>query len=393
MSESKLSEARGKWTYPNQIYFGCGSLNNIANLTINTKIKRPLLVADPGLPEQIISRTFNYLKQEIPETGLFTDITENPSDKSVTSGLEVFRSDDHDGVVTIGGGSAIDVGKAIAFMDGESRPIFDFEDRFDWWERAERSQRRPVIAIPTTAGTGSEVGRASVITDSRDGHKKLIFHPDMLPKMSILDAELTLALPAELTAATGMDALVHNLESYIALGCHPIAEGVALEGLRLASCHLKNAVENGSDLESRCGMLFSSTMGAIAFQKGLGAVHALAHPVGSLFQSHHGLTNAVLLPYVLAYNFPLVQDKLATLARYLDLQGNTPDSFLEWIIGLRASLNIPNTLSALGPNESDINKLAKLAINDQATTTNPRPLNENEISDIYKNAISGHINI
>lgn len=392
MAEPRGDTPRGDWSYPTTIRFGCGRLAELAGACQDSGIASPLLVADPGLAGTgLIERAEAYLADGGLEYGLFAELRGNPANSQVTAGVERMRDGGHDGVVALGGGSALDVGKSIALMVGQSRPIFDFEDREDWWRRADSAAIRPVIAVPTTAGTGSEVGRAAVITDERDGHKKLIFHPRMLPQIAILDPELTVGLPAHLTAATGMDALVHNLEAYLAIGHHPIADGVALEGLRLIAGNLQRAVVDGADLEARGAMLVGSAMGAIAFQKGLGGVHALAHPVGSLFDSHHGLTNAVLLPYVLAFNQPAVEERLARLAGWLDLGDHQPVAVLDWVLDLRDAFDIPHTLGPLGPTQADIERMVPAAAADQAAAGNPRPLTPHNIASLYESALAGHL--
>jgi len=383
---------RGDWSYPTAIRFGAGRLSELPDACREAGMARPLLVSDPGLVEAgLVARAEHAITAGDMTTGLFTDIRGNPTGTNVEAGIRAFHDGGHDGLVGLGGGSAIDVAKTIALMSGQTRPVWDFEDREDWWRRADASAIRPLIAIPTTAGTGSEVGRAAVISDDTTGHKKLIFHPLLLPRVAILDPELTVGLPPALTAATGMDALVHNLEAYVARGHHPIAEGIALEGLRLIAENLERACQDGADLQARGAMLVGSAMGAIAFQKGLGGVHALAHPIGSLFDTHHGLTNAVLLPYVLAFNMPVTGDKLARLARFLDLDDHTPQAVMRWTLNLRRAVGIPHNLEALGVSEGGITRLVPLAANDQAAAGNPRSLSNQDIATLYSDAIAGRL--
>ena len=383
---------RGNWSYPTAIRFGAGRLNELPDACREAGIERPLLISDPGLVEAgLVAQAEGATTAGNLRAGLFTDIQSNPTGANVEAGIRAFHDGGHDGLIALGGGSAIDVAKTIALMSGQTRPVWDFEDREDWWCRADASAIRPLIAIPTTAGTGSEVGRAAMINDETTGHKKLIFHPLLLPRVAILDPELTVGLPPAMTAATGMDALVHNLEAYIARGHHPIAEGIALEGLRLIANNLERACQNGPDLLARGAMLVGSAMGAIAFQKGLGGVHALAHPVGSLFDTHHGLTNAVLLPYVLAFNMPVVGDKLARLARFLDLDDHTPQAVMSWALELRRAVGIPHDLGALGVSDGDITQLVPLAAKDQAAAGNPRTLSNRDIATLYSDAISGRL--
>ena len=385
-----LANTTQSWTYPTNIHFGCGLSSNLAHYCEEAEFHRPMIITDQKLIENsIITPCIDSLCNSKISFNIFTDFEENPTDKSVMEGLTVFQKNKNDGLVAIGGGSAIDLAKSVAFMDGQSQPIFNFEDRFDWWKKANKEKIRRVIAIPTTAGTGSEVGRAAVIKDTQDLKKKIIFHPQMMPFIAILDAKLTIGMPAHLTAATGVDALVHNLEALCSTRYHPIADGVAIEGLRLIKNNIEKAFQNGNDLNARCAMLVGSTMGAIAFQKGLGGVHALSHPIGSLFNSHHGLTNAVLLPYVIEYNLPEIHEPLSLVSKYLNLNSEKPKAIISWLLKLRDSLQIPHKLSSLGVNSTHIPALTKMALNDQAAATNPRILNETAITSIYKSSING----
>jgi len=392
MANDVAQRLRGNWNYPTAIRFGAGRIAELADGCRSLGMKRPLLVTDHGLKASaMIDAALAANKSTGLPTGLFAEVRSNPVGRNVGDGVEVFRAGGHDGVIAFGGGSAIDTAKAIALMVGQKRPIWDFEDREDRWTRVDVSGMAPVVSVPTTSGTGAEIGRVSVITDEAGPTKKLIFHPRMMPGLVIADPALTLGLPPKLTAWTGMDALAHNLEAYCAAGFHPIAEGVALEGVRRIKTWLPAAVKDGSNLEARSHLMVASTMGAAAFQKGLGAIHALSHPVGSLFDSHHGLTNAVFMPYVLAYNRPAIAGKLMALARYLDLKPATPESVLDWIIALRAELEIPHTLGALGVPRDALPRLAALAENDQTCAGNPRPVGRAELLSLYEAAHDGRL--
>jgi alcohol dehydrogenase class IV len=381
---------RGNWSYPTAIRFGAGRIAELADGCRSVGIARPLLVTDPGLAETPMVRDAlaENGRAGLP-TGLFSAVRANPVGADVDAGVATFRDGDHDGVIAFGGGSALDVGKAIALMAGQKRPMWDFEDREDWYTRVDVAGMAPVVAVPTTAGTGAEVGRVSVVTDEADQTKKLIFHPGMMPDLVIADPALTVSLPAHLTAATGMDALAHNLEAYCALGFHPMADGMALEGMRLIKDWLPTAVADGANLTARAHMLIASTMGATAFQKGLGAIHALSHPVGALHDTHHGLTNAVFMPFVLAFNRPAIAVRLATLARYLDLPETSAAAVIDWTIALRKQIGIPHTLAEIGVDESKIDALLDRAEIDQARACNPRPLSRSDLKAILRAALTG----
>jgi alcohol dehydrogenase len=331
-------------------------------------------VTDPGLAKlPLTNQLLDILRDGGLEAALFTDVRANPVAANVEAGVRAFRAGGHDGVVAIGGGSALDAGKVIAFMAGQSRPIWDFEDVGDWWKRADPDGIQPVVAIPTTAGTGSEVGRAGVITDAATHTKKIIFHPRMMPKTAILDPEVTVGLPPHLTAGTGMDALAHCLEAYCAPFYHPMAEGIAVEGIRLVKEALPRAYAHGTDLEARGMMLTASAMGAVAFQKGLGAIHSLSHPIGAIYDTHHGLTNAVVMPYVLQFNRHMIEDKIARLAAWLGIVGGF-NGFLGWVVALRAELGVPHTLKELGVPTDRFDEVAAMAIKDPTAGGNPEPL-------------------
>lgn len=346
---TNTEQLQGNWNYPTIIHFGIGRINELAEHCRQQKIQNPLLVTDAELIKlPFVSSIIEQMKLiELP-CEVFSDVKPNPTGSNITAGVQAFKQGQHDGVIALGGGSALDAGKAIALMAGQNRPLWDFEDVGDNWLRVNPDGIVTTIAIPTTAGTGSEVGRASVIVDEESKSKKIIFHPDMLPKVVIADPQLTQGLPPHITAATGVDAFVHNLEAYCAPGYHPMADGIAIEGMRLIKQWLPVAFAKGDDLAARSHMLVASSMGATAFQKGLGAVHALAHPLGALYDAHHGLLNAILLPYVLQQNKTAIEQRIIHLARCLDLADISFNGFFEWVLQFRHSLEIPETLQAIG---------------------------------------------
>ncbi|MCB2055577.1 MAG: iron-containing alcohol dehydrogenase, partial [Geminicoccaceae bacterium] len=358
-------------------------------------MSRPLLVTDGGLAQSaLVGSMRGELDRAGLSCGLFADVRSNPTESDIAAGLDAFRAGAHDGVVAIGGGSALDAGKLIAFMIAQQRPIWDFEDIGDHWRRARVEGIAPVVAVPTTAGTGSEVGRAGVVTDEKAHVKKVIFHPAMLPRTAILDPEATRGLPPGLTAATGMDALAHALEAYCAPAFHPMADGIAVEAVRLVLTSLERAFRDGDDLEARGDMLAAAAMGAVAFQKGLGAIHALSHPIGAVHDTHHGLTNAVVMPYVLAFNSAAVEERLDRLAAWLDLPGaggggRGCDALLDRILALRESLGIPHTLAELGLVDPDYGHLAAIAVRDPTAAGNPVPLDEEICRTLYDRAHRG----
>jgi len=377
------------WSYPTTVRFGPGRIAELANACRGAGIRAPLFVTDPGLATlPIVANALSGLEEAGLSTVLFSEIQANPVAANVDAGVKLYREGHHDGVVAFGGGSALDTAKAIAFMSGQSRAIWDFEDREDWWTRADPAGIAPVIAVPTTAGTGSEMGRASVITNEETHTKKVIFHPKMLPVEVISDPELTVGLPAAITAATGMDALSHSLEAYSSSFWHPMSQGIALEGMRLVKDWLPEAVNNGSNVEARAYMLAASSMGAVAFQKGLGAMHAMSHPCSSIKGTHHGLTNAVVMPYVLLHNLDAIDEKLAALARYLDI-GTTATSFIDWVLALREQLQIPNTLQDLGVTADLIDEMAPMALEDPCTGGNPVSMTLGAYVSLYEKAING----
>jgi len=382
----------GNWNFPTKIRFGAGRISELADACRAVGIRRPLIVTDPGLkPLPLIMDAIGTLEHAGIACGLFADVHPNPIGEDVEKGLNIYRNGHHDGVIVFGGGSAMDAGKAIAFMSGQTRPIWDYEDREDWWSRADPAGIAPVIAIPTTAGTGSEVGRAAVIVDERDHTKKIIFHPKMLPVEVIADPELTIGLPAHITAATGMDALSHSLEAYCSPFYHPMAQGIALEGMRLCREWLPVAVKSGSNVDARAFMMTASSMGATAFQKGLGSMHAMSHPCSSLRGTHHGLTNAVVMPYVLLHNRSAIEERLAAAACYMGLTEPSFTGFVDWVLALREDVGIPNTLKDIGVDLDMIAEAAPMALEDPSTGGNPLPMTVGDYEMLYRNAIEGRL--
>ena len=379
---------RGNWNYPTTIWAGPGCISELAAACAQSGIRRPLIVTDEGLVNApMIKNALGALK----EAALFGAVRGNPALSHVEAGLNAYRAGRHDGVVAFGGGSALDAGKVIAFMSGQNRPLWDFEDIGDWWTRADPAGIAPVVAVPTTAGTGSEVGRAGVILNEETHQKKIIFHPLMMPRIVIADAELTVGLPPAVTAATGIDAFVHCFEAFCALGFHPLADGIALEGMRLIHQYLPRAYANGKDIEARAQMLAAATMGATAFQKGLGGVHAIAHPVGSWFNTHHGLTNAVILPYVMTYNRNAIDEKADVIARILDLPTRGFDGFLAWVLRMRLELGIPHSLTHLGVSADKASIIGSEAAIDPSAGGNPIPVNAAQLEHIFRAAVAGQL--
>jgi alcohol dehydrogenase class IV len=389
---TETMELNGNWNYPTAIRFGVGRIRELPDACRELDIERPLLVTDPGLAAlPMIDDAVDGCRTAGLGCEVFAGVRGNPVGADVAAGVTAFQAGRHDGVIAFGGGSALDVGKAVALMVGQTRPIWDFEDREDWYTRVNADGMAPVVAVPTTSGTGSEVGRAAVITDERDHTKKIIFHPLMLPGRVIADPALTLGLPSEITAAVGMDALSHNLEAFCSPCYHPIAQGVALEGLRLIKEWLPTACREGHNLEARAHMLAAATMGAAAFQKGLGAMHAMSHPCGAVFNTHHGLTNAVVMPYVLVFNRPAIEAKMTALARYLALASPSFEAVRDWILALRKAIGIPEDLAALGVGASHIDQLAALAMADPSVGGNPVPLTLAHLKMLFHNAVQGKI--
>ena len=374
------------WNYPTNIWFGPDRSQQVQQACDALGIKNPLIVTDPGLLQTAIIDEINSNLSS--KTNVYSDVQGNPTGSNVTNGVKVFLEGNHDGVIAIGGGSGMDAGKGIAFLAHQSRPLWDFEDIGDWWTRADSDVIKPIIAIPTTAGTGSEVGRAGVFLNEDNHKKKIIFHPKMLPQIAILDPSLTINLPKEITAGTGMDALAHCLEAYSSPFYHPMAEGTALEGLRLVKENIQEVYHNGKNIEARAHMLVASMMGAAAFQKGLGAIHSITHPVNSLYHTHHGTTNGTVMPFVLNYNRSTIEDKFVRLANFLDIKGGF-DGIVQWVIDLKKEMEIPETLKDMGVQPGDEVKLAPLAQEDPSTGGNPLEMTEEKFQKLIANCISG----
>ena len=374
------------WNYPTNVWFGVDRSKEIQKACDTLGIKNPLIVTDPGLLQTSIIDEINSGLSS--NTQIYSDVQGNPTGSNVTNGVKVFLEGNHDGVIAIGGGSGMDAGKGIAFLAHQSRPLWDFEDIGDWWTRADSSVIKPIIAIPTTAGTGSEVGRAAVFLNEENHKKKIIFHPKMLPQIAILDPSLTLNLPKSITAGTGMDALAHCIEAYSSPFYHPMAEGTALEGLRLVKENIQEVYHNGNNVEARSHMLVASMMGAAAFQKGLGAIHSVTHPVNSLYKTHHGTTNGTVMPFVLNYNRSTIEEKFTRLANFLDIKYGF-EGIIDWIIELKKEMEIPETLKDMGVNEGDEIKLAPLAQEDPSTGANPLEMTVERFQELILNCISG----
>ncbi len=380
------------WNYPTNIWFEAGKIEDLAVACFELKIKNPLFVTDKDLLNlPMTSKVIEKLKNDFENLQVFSNFSGNPNGKNVTEGVSLYIGKNCDGVIAFGGGSALDVGKGIAFMCGQKRPIWDFEDIGDYWTRADENKISPIIAVPTTAGTGSETGRASAIINEETGIKKIIFHPKILPSIVILDPNLTKELPPRITAATGMDALAHNLEAFCAPGFHPMADGIALEGMRLIKNSLIEVYKNGKNIEARSEMLAASSMGSTAFQKGLGAIHSLSHPINAQFNVHHGLTNAIFMPYVLTFNKSVIENKIVSICNYLNLNSKF-ESFLEWILNLRKDLNIPHKLSdVMDCSEIDLETLSLMAFEDPSTGSNPKKITQEDLKEMYKKSISGEL--
>lgn len=380
------------WNYPTAIRFGAGRIGELAEVCRSQGILRPLLVTDSGLAlAPITTAALDSLLAADLGAALFFDLKPNPIEANLLAGLEAYRVGRHDGVIAFGGGSGLDMGKLIAFMSGQSRPVWDFEDVGDWWTRADADGIAPVIAVPTTAGTGSEVGRAGVITDERTHTKRIIFHPKMMPKVVICDPALTVGMPAKITAGTGMDAFSHCLEAYCAPGYHPMADGIAVEGMRLIAGALPRAMRTPDDLDARADMMAAAAMGATAFQKGLGGMHALSHPVGALYDTHHGMTNAVFMPYVLQFNRAAIEERMTRLAAYLGLAKPGFDGFLDFVLALRTGVGVPHTLPELGVDDRQAGLIVEMALADPSAGGNPRPLDKDGVRAIFEAASRGDL--
>ena len=380
------------WNYPTSLWVGQNRVKDLSNACQNLKIKKPLFVTDKDLAgSSMVKNILSELEDNLNEINIFSNFSGNPIGENVEEGVIEFKKFKCDGVIAFGGGSGLDVGKAIAFMSGQKRKIWDFEDIGDYWKRADEKNIAPIIAIPTTAGTGSETGRASAIINKDTGIKKIIFHPKFLPSIVILDPVLTVDLPPHLTATTGMDALAHNLEAFCAPGFHPMADGISIEGMKLIKKSLLTAFKNGKNLEARTDLMAAASMGSTAFQKGLGAIHSLSHPINSQFNIHHGLSNAIFMPYVLTFNKSVIENKIVSICDYLNIEKNF-DSFLKWILDLRKELNIPHKLSdVVEPKKINLEILSKMALDDPSTSSNPKKMAIDDMRILYEYSISGKL--
>lgn len=390
-----MTTLTAKWNFPTTVLFGPGRIKELPAVLKAAGIERPLFVTDPGLAKlPVVASTLAILDEAGVKYGIFSDVKPNPVESNLYAGVEVFKSGKHDGVIAFGGGSALDLGKLIAFQAGQTRPVWDFEDIGDWWTRADSNAIAPIIAVPTTAGTGSEVGRAGVLTNEASHTKKVIFHPKMLPVTVIADPELSTGMPPFITAGTGMDALAHCLEAYCAPGFHPMADGVAVEGIRLVFENLPKAYADGKDIEARANMMAAAAMGATAFQKGLGAIHSLSHPIGALYDTHHGMTNAVFMPYVLLQNRAAIEKRIERLADYLGIKGGF-DGFLAAVTKLRSDLGVPNMLPEfikdLEMDDARKDLIAEMAIVDPTAGGNPIELTKERALKLLNAALEGNV--
>jgi alcohol dehydrogenase class IV len=374
----------GNWSYPTSIRFGAGRISEIADACNAAGMSKPLLVTDRGLANlPITQNALDLLDQAGLGRAMFAEVDPNPNEKNLAAGLEAYHAGGHDGVIAFGGGSGLDLGKVVAFMCGQSRPVWDYEDVGDWWTRADADNIAPIICVPTTAGTGSEVGRAGVLSNSVTHEKKIIFHPKILAAVVICDPELTVGMPAAITAGTGMDAFAHCLEAYCSPHYHPMSQGIAVEGMRLVKEYLPRAYADGSDIEARAHMMSAAAMGATAFQKGLGAIHALSHPIGAFYNSHHGTTNAVVMAPVLKFNRTAIETRIEALAAYLGIDGGF-DGFYDYVVALNASLGIPANLTELGVTDPDLDWLVASALKDPSVGGNPIEMTETNTRELFE---------
>jgi alcohol dehydrogenase class IV len=383
---------RANWNYPTAVRFGAGRIAELADALAVAKIEKPLLVTDPGIAKlPMFAAVLDSLAAAGKPAAVFSDVKPNPVESNIYAGVAAYKAGAHDGVIAFGGGSGLDAGKVIAFMAGQKRPMWDFEDIGDWWTRADAAGIAPVVAVPTTAGTGSEVGRAGVITNEKSHTKKIIFHPKMMPVVTICDPELTVGLPPFLTTGTGMDALAHCFEAYCAPGYHPMADGIGVEGIRLVKEFLPRAVKDGSDLEARGNMMSAAAMGATAFQKGLGAIHAMSHPVGALHDTHHGMTNAVFMPYVMVFNKRAISERMERLAAYLGLKRRNFKGMLDWVLEIREATGVPHTLAGLKVDDSRLDTITRMAVVDPTAGSNPVKLTKAAAKRIFMAALEGRV--
>lgn len=386
-----MTTANRNFNFPTNIRYGAGRIKELAQFCKDNGIARPLFVTDPGLAAMpMVSAILADLKKAKLGVALFSEVRPNPVESNIHDGIRAYKTGNHDGVIAFGGGSALDVGKMIALMHSQKISVFDLEDIGDWWTRANPKVISPIIAVPTTAGTGSEVGRAGVVTHPITHEKKIIFHPAIMPKVAVLDPELTVGLPPKLTAATGMDALAHNLEAFCAPFFHPLAAGVALEGMRLIKDNLATATKKGKNLEARGNMLIASAMGATAFQRGLGAIHALAHPFGGLYDAHHGLLNGIIMPYVLKANRKKIEKDIERAAAYLGIKGGF-NGFLKWVLALRKELGIPHALKDIGIDTKRLDEVAAMAVKDPSAGGNPIQFTEKQYKALARKCVTGDL--
>ena len=384
---------KSNWNYPTKMWVGENRIKDLGLACKSLNLKKPLLVTDNELANnKIILDSLKILKNEKVCVKIFSDVVGNPNGTNVKDGVKFFNKNNCDGVIAFGGGSGLDVGKAIAFMSGQTLSIWDFEDIGDNWTKANSKKIPPIIAVPTTAGTGSETGRASVILNEEIGVKKIIFHPKFLPSIVILDPVLTINLPPKITATTGMDALAHNLEAYCSPLYHPMADGIALEGIKLINQFLLKAFKDGSNIEARMNMLTAASMGSTAFQKGLGAIHSLSHPVNAINKIHHGLSNAIFMPYVLTFNKEVIENKIIKICQYLEMEDKSFDGFINWVLDLRKKLDLPHMLSeVIKKKDLDIKKLSKMALDDPSTSTNPKKMSIDHMKILYEHSMTGEL--
>ena len=372
------------WSYPTAIKFGAGRISELPQACAEAGITRPLLVTDRGLASlPITAQALAILTDAGLQSALFADVDPNPTEINLAAGVTAYTQGTHDGVIAFGGGSGLDLGKMVAFMSGQTRPVWDYEDVDDWWTRADPNGIAPIVAVPTTAGTGSEVGRASVITNSQTHVKKIIFHPKVLPSVVICDPELTVGMPKFITAGTGLDAFAHCVEAYSSPHFHPMSQGMALEGMRLVKEYLPRAYDAPDDIEARAQMMAAASMGATAFQKGLGAIHAMSHPIGAVYNSHHGTTNAICMPAVLAFNAPAIADRFDRAADYLGINGGFK-GFQSFVQDMNDRFEIPRKLSDIGVQADRIDDLAQMAVADPSCGGNPIPLTVENLSQLFK---------
>jgi alcohol dehydrogenase class IV len=384
-------DLRGNWNYPTTVRFGAGRVSEIGEAVKAAKMTNPLFVTDAVVAKMpMTQKALDALAAAGTPAKVFSDVKPNPVESNLAAGIAAFKAGNHDGVVAFGGGSALDLGKLVALMHGQTISVFDLEDVGDWWTRADASKIAPIVALPTTSGTGSEVGRAAVITNEKTHTKKIIFHPAILPKVTICDPELTVGMPPVITAGTGMDAFSHALEAYCVPSYHALADGVAVEGVRLVKENLVAAYRDGKNIEARAHMMAAAAAGATAFQKGLGGIHALSHPVGSLYDTHHGLTNAVFAPYVLAFNKKAIEPKIKRLAAYIGLKPNFR-AFMDFVLELREQCGIPHTLAGLKVDDSKVDTIVKMAPEDPTAGGNPVKLDKRAARTIFTRALEGRL--